>query len=75
MSEPTPEENAAAKQRAIDACAAENMELLQCFRTSWFPICKEQNDAFWACYKRERGFLKLGLPKPPPFPKDPSSTS
>ncbi|QDZ24517.1 COX assembly mitochondrial protein [Chloropicon primus] len=47
------------KKKAMAACGELHGDLLDCFqKASMFtfkPICQEENNAFWECYKRERG--------------------
>mmetsp|Transcript_37706 Transcript_37706/g.97843 ORF Transcript_37706/g.97843 Transcript_37706/m.97843 type:complete len:100 (-) Transcript_37706:111-410(-) len=57
------------KQAALQACAGEHAELLQCFldgKPYW--ECYELSKAFWACYSDQRGFtrsvLATWLPSP-----------
>eukprot|EP00762_Andalucia_godoyi_P007630 ANDGO_07939.mRNA.1 hypothetical protein AMSG_06344 len=57
----TPSENAAAKQRALDACAAQNARLVACFQNSWFPLCSDEFESFWSCFRAERGFARMAL--------------
>jgi len=47
------------KKKAMAACGDLHGDLLDCFqKASMFtfkPICQDENNAFWECYKRERG--------------------
>ncbi|KAK9787511.1 hypothetical protein WJX73_007386 [Symbiochloris irregularis] len=54
-----------AKSRALEACAEQHLDLLQCFRNcrSLFGFCcREEHTAFWDCYKTERGIDSPPIP-------------
>ncbi|KAK3263304.1 hypothetical protein CYMTET_27881 [Cymbomonas tetramitiformis] len=62
------------KKAALDACAAEQLELLQCFKgASSFWDCGEKRDIFTKCYERERGNMKSKLAAPGADTSVPSS--
>jgi hypothetical protein len=44
------------KQKALDQCMVEHLDLLTCYRsTKWgMPSCGKEEKAFWACYKAAR---------------------
>ena len=50
----TPAERSAAKAAAVEACSAEQLALLQCYRQGSLLACTSAREAFWACYKRQR---------------------
>jgi hypothetical protein len=50
----TPAERSAAKAAAVEACSAEQLALLQCYRQGSLLACSAAREAFWACYKRQR---------------------
>ncbi len=51
--------NAKNKQAALDACADQHADLLQCFLDKRsFLDCADLQKKFWECYTRERGFNK-----------------
>jgi hypothetical protein len=47
-------ERADAKKEALDACSAEHLELLHCYKRGSLTLCAESRAAFWACYKKRR---------------------
>ena len=53
------------KERALDRCAAEHLQLMECldhgglFGTKIMAWCNDEQSAFWRCYKRERGGIRL----------------
>lgn len=57
----SPEENQVAKQRALKACDGLHQKLLECYRQSWLPLCNQEYDNFWECFRRERGFTRISL--------------
>jgi hypothetical protein len=50
----TPAERSAAKAAAVEACSAEQLALLKCYREGSLLACSSAREAFWACYKRQR---------------------
>jgi len=46
------------KSAALEICSPQHRDLIHCFKVckSYFkPCCQEENQAFWDCYKKERG--------------------
>ena len=51
--------NARKKQEALQACASEHVDLVECFKNQSFAACREAHHAFWECFTRERGFHRI----------------
>ncbi len=49
-----PDQRAAAKKAAQEACSAEELELLKCYREGSFIACAGARHAFWTCFKQHR---------------------
>eukprot|EP00123_Amoebidium_parasiticum_P005817 comp16914_c0_seq1/m.15464 comp16914_c0_seq1/g.15464 ORF comp16914_c0_seq1/g.15464 comp16914_c0_seq1/m.15464 type:complete len:141 (-) comp16914_c0_seq1:414-836(-) len=53
------EENVAAKEKALEACNDLHVQWYACIKKgTMFNTCTAESEAFWECYKKERGFLK-----------------
>ena len=50
----SPAEREAAKKVAQEACSAEEVALLECYRAGSFLACTSARKAFWECYKKHR---------------------
>jgi hypothetical protein len=61
----TPAERSASKAAAVEACSAEQLALLQCFRQGSMIACAPAREAFWACYKRQRVCARVRRDKKP----------
>ena len=61
----TPAERSASKAAAVEACSAEQLALLQCFRQASMIACAPAREAFWACYKRQRVCARVRRDKKP----------
>ena len=53
------------KELALEKCAMEHLQLMECldhggiFGTKIMAWCNDEQSAFWKCYKRERGGIRL----------------
>ena len=53
------------KQRAIQRCSKDHRVMMKCLENAnaWNGLCIEESKKFWACFRRERGFLQLKVKK------------
>lgn len=65
-------ERSQAKAAALEACSPQQAALLACYRGGSFVACAAVRQAFWACFRKHRGFeatlldAPLGRTPPPP---------